>query len=236
MSERPHQGSGEPAHQEGLLEARAAAELVSRAVELAQVVWQLWRKRCSGAGGGSSGSCVAHCAYVTQSTSMRLAGPGCLQAAAGSDEEFTDAVQESGSSSEGEEDGEEHSSGCGLSASARAAAAAVGREGHEGGASTRGQASPALRAAAAAVEAAAAAGVAFEGRDWDRQMISLAAIAEAHLQAGKVGGSGWARAGAGAGGTGEGGEAGDICSRARLKLCSVVHALCLPAAAGQSHQ
>lgn len=143
MSERPHQGSGEPAHQEGLLEARAAAELVSRAVELAQ-------------------------------------------AAAGSDEEFTDAVQESGSSSEGEEDGEEHSSGSGLSASARAAAAAVGREGHEGGASTRDQASPTLRAAAAAVEAAAAAGVAFEGRDWDRQMVSLAAIAEAHLQAGKL--------------------------------------------------
>ncbi|KAL4442724.1 hypothetical protein ABPG77_006718 [Micractinium sp. CCAP 211/92] len=145
---RPHQEGGEPAHQEGLLEARAAAELVSRAVELAQ-------------------------------------------AAAGSDEEFTDAIQEDDSSSA---DGgfEVHSGGPAASPGAAAAlggqpaAAGAAAEGRSAGAPTSGPISLALRAAAAAVEAAMAAGLAFEGREWDRQFVSQAAIAQAHVQAGKV--------------------------------------------------
>lgn len=46
--------------------------------------------------------------------------------------------------------------------------------------------SPADCAAAGAVEAAAAAAVAGEGREWDQQMVALAAIAQAHVQAGKL--------------------------------------------------
>lgn len=127
------------------------------------------------------------------------AGPGRLQAAAGSDEEFTDAIQEGGSSSDDDEGGEVHSSGPAASPGAAAAladqptAAAALLKGRDQGEAARGQGSPALRAAAAAVEAAAAAGVAFEGREWDRQFVSLAAIAQAHLQAGKVGGAGAGR-------------------------------------------